>query len=215
MANKTRRPIRVAVVDAHPVVRSGLDALLARQAGIAVVSKASSIAESVAGEDASPPDIVILDAGAREGEIREIERRFPVVKLIAFGSGDPEEELEIARRGIQGYLSRSSPPEEIVRAVEAVHGGGVHLGPRAARALDAAIGDKGRQRGRFALLSRREREVLTLVAEGYTSRDMARMLRLSIRTVESHREHLSRKLGIHTVAGLTRFAVANGLVEAD
>ncbi len=210
-----RRTIRVTVVGAHPVVRSGLEALLARHAGIDVVSKASSIAEAVGGTSASPPDIVILDAGTPESEIREIERRFPAAKLIAFGSGDPEEELQIARRGIQGYLSRSSPPEEIVRAVEAVHSGGVHLGPTAARALDAAIGDKGRQRGRFALLTRREREVLTLVAEGYTSRDIARMLRLSIRTVESHREHLSRKLGIHTVAGLTRFAVANGLVEAD
>jgi two-component system response regulator NreC len=215
MASKTRRTIRVTVVDARPVVRSGLEALLTRHLGVAAVSKASSIADAFGGEGALPPHIVILDAGTPEGEVREIERRFPAAKLIAFGSGDREEELEVARRGIQGYLSKSSPPEEIARAVEEVYIGGLHLGPRAARAFDAAIGAKERQGGRFALLTRREREVLTFVAEGYTSRDIARMLQVSIRTVESHREHVSRKLGIRTVAGLTRFAVASGLVEAD
>lgn len=215
MASKTRPTIRVALVDAHPVVRSGLEALLARHAGIAVVSKGSSIADSISNEAASPPDVVILDAGSLGSETREIHRRFPMAKLIVFGSGDPEEEVEVARGGVHGYLSQSSPPAEIVRAVETVYGRGVHLSPRAARAHDVAVGESEREKGRFALLTERERQVLILVAEGYTSRDMARLLRLSARTVESHREHLARKLGIHTVAGLTRFAVANGLVEAD
>jgi len=91
----------------------------------------------------------------------------------------------------------------------------VHLSPRAARAHDVAVGESEREKSRFGLLTQRERQVVILVAEGYTSRDIARLLRLSARTVESHREHVARTLGIHTVAGLTRFAVANGLVEAE
>ncbi len=215
MASKTQPKIRVALVDAHPVVRSGLEALLARHAGIAVVSKASSLAEAISNEAATPPDVVIIDAGSLGSETRETRWRFPTAKVIVLGSGDPEEEVEVARGGVHGYLSQSSPREEIIRAVETVHGGGVHLSPRATRAHDIALGQSEREKGRFALLTQRERQVLILVAEGYTSRDIARLLRLGVRTVESHRERLGRKLGIHTVAGLTRFAVANGLVEAD
>jgi DNA-binding NarL/FixJ family response regulator len=214
MASKTRPTIRVALVDAHPVVRSGLEALLARHARIAVVLKASSIAEAISNE-ASPPEVLILDAGSLGSETREIHRRFPVAKLIVFGSGDPEEEVKVARGGAHGYLSQSSPPAEIVRAVETVYGGGVHFGSRAARAHDVAVVQSEGEKGRFALLTQRERQVLILVAEGYTSRNIARRLRLGVRTVESHRERVGRKLGIRTVAGLTRFAVASGLVEAD
>jgi len=215
MASKTRPTIRVALVDAHAVIRSGLEALLARHAGIAVVSKASSLVEAISDVAATPPDVVIIDAGSLGSETREIHRRLPMAKLIVFGSGDPEEEVEVARGGAHGYLSQSSPPAEFVRAVETVYGGGVHFGSRAARAHDEAVGQSEREKGRFALLTQRERQVLILVAEGYTSRDIARQLRLGVRTVESHREHVGRKLGIHTVAGLTRFAVASGLVEAD
>lgn len=215
MASKIRPKIRVALVDHHPVVRSGLEALLARHAAIAVVSKASSIADAVIDEGPASPDVLILDAGSLRTEGREIHRRFPTAKVIVFGAGDPEEEMEAARGGFHGYLSQSSPPAEIVRAVETVYRSGLHLSPRAARAHDVAVGQSERVRGRFATLTQRERQVLMLVAEGFTSRDIARRLRLSVRTVESHREHLARKLDIHTVAGLTRFAVANGLVEVD
>jgi two-component system nitrate/nitrite response regulator NarL len=208
VARRHVKQIRVALVDAHPVVRRGLEVSLARSPGLKIISAGSDV-EDAFDRIASPPDVVIIDAASAGGAARRIRRRFPDAKVIVFTSMESERRVrDAARGGAQAYLRKSAPVEEIVRAIETVYGGRMYFGPLEPGTAIAHPSEPYKEP-----LTRRERQVLKLVAQGLTSRDIASLLRVSIRTVESHRGHIARKLDIHTIAGLTRFAIAQGLVD--
>jgi len=211
--------IRVLVADDHAVVREGIRTLLESTPGFEVVGEAGSGDEALAIIGRMDPDVAILDitmpglsgidvitrlraTGARTGV------------LILSMHDHPEYVLGAVRAGADGYLLKSAGPAEIRDAVRAVAAGHEAFGPRITQLLGSALRDEAARsasRGRLDLLTPRELEVLSRVAAGRTSREIGEDLGISHRTVETHRESLMKKLGIRTVAGLTRFALEAGL----
>ncbi len=209
-----RKTIKVALVDGQPVVRKGIEVSLLRDAGLRLVGSAATV-EEAARSSLDSPDVFVIDTNSIESTTRQIHDRFPDAKIVVFASaGSAELVRQAARVGVGGYLLKSSSEEELIRAIKVAHAGGVHFSASLSQSLATDMVNKGESSEGLALTPR-EREVLRLVAEGHTSRDIADLLRVSVRTVHSHREHIARKLGIRSVAGLTRFAIAHGLIPAN
>ncbi len=205
--------IRVLVVDDHPIVRQGLVAILEDEADFAVVGAAGSADEAVALVGRLHPDVVLLDLelGDEDGvaAIPRLAEASPAGRVIVFTAYDTDERVFGAlRAGAKGYLLKGAPTEEIARAIRAVHGGGSHLEPRvAAKVLDGM----GRA-GRGAVLSGREREVLRLIAAGQSTKEMARSLAITERTVQFHVTSILNKLGAGSRAQAVALAVERGLL---
>jgi two-component system, NarL family, nitrate/nitrite response regulator NarL len=214
MGERKKRKIRVLLVDDHPVSRKGLEVSLSRDAGVSVVGSASTV-EEAARASVERPDVLVIDADSIS-LIRETHARFPRARIVVFTSADSAEFVRaVAREGVGGFLPKSSSAEELIRAVKVVHGGGVHFSAPVSGALVSDYAGNVVPSTRTHDLTPREREVLRLVAQGHTSRGIAAILRVSVRTVHSHREHISRKLGIRSVAGLTRFAIAHDIIPQN
>lgn len=214
----TRAPIRLVVADDHALVRAGIAGVLAATPGFVVVGEAASGAEAIALVTAHAPEVLVLDItmpGMGGLEVAAALRSsHPALRILILSVHDhPEYVLESARVGAHGYLRKDAEPQELREAVQALARGDGYYSPAVARQLGigvrtaAAGGETSRQRARLELLTRRERDVLLGVTQGRTNKEIAARLGLSPRTVESYRESLMRKLGIYTVAGLTRFMV--------
>jgi two-component system nitrate/nitrite response regulator NarL len=161
------------------------------------------------------PDVVLLDLtmpGATGLDIvRALREKVAEARILILSVHDDREYvLESVRAGAHGYLRKDSSPADIRQAIRAVHGGDSFFSPPVARHLAAAVQD-GAPPGALEELTSRERDVLVRIARGLTNREAAGELGISVRTVEAHRDSLMRKLRIHTVAGLTRFAMEHGL----
>lgn len=214
--------IRVLLADDHSVVREGLRHVLAGSPELSVVGEAGTGPEAIALATSERPDVVLLDltmpgAGGLE-VLRNIRANLPDVRVLILSVHDDQEYvLESVRAGAHGYLRKDSSPAEIRQAIRAVHAGDAYFSPPVARHLTTALRDATpapAPDGDITALTSREREVLVRVARGLTNRETASELGISVRTVEAHRDSLMRKLRIHTVAGLTRFAIAQGLLPA-
>ncbi len=211
--------IRVLVADDHAVVRQGIRHVLGESPDVVVVAEAADGEEAVALALELRPDVVVLDitmpgltgfdATKRLGE------ELPEARVVILSMHDhPEYVLEAVRAGARGYVLKDAEPAELREAVRAVHRGAEYFGSRVSRQLDEALrGERETALSRSLVeqLTAREREVLVRVADGRTSRDIAEEFGISHRTVETHRESLMKKLDIHSVAGLTRFALEAGL----
>jgi DNA-binding NarL/FixJ family response regulator len=214
--------IRVLIVDDHAVVREGIRNVLASDAGIVVVGGAGDSDEAVVRAAAERPDVILLDI-TMPGQpgfdaVPRLLAASPASRILMLTVHDDNEYvLRSVRAGAHGYLRKDTTPAELRSAVRAVHGGGGFFSPTAAKHLtDALRGealppDAEAARRTIEALTVREREVLALVAAGLSNKETATRLGISVRTVEAHRDNLSRKLGIRTAAGLTRLAVAAGL----
>ena len=217
-------PIRVMVVDDHSVVREGIRSVLSDPAQFIVVGESPSAADAIANITAWAPHVVVLDVSMPGGSglhaVAELIERTPAVRILMLSvHDDAEYVLESVRAGAHGYLRKDSTPAELRTAIMAVHAGDVYYSPQLAGVLAEAL------RGRVAqvvevpppkaadVLTAREREILAHVAEGATNREIGTVLGISTRTVEAHRDSLMRKLGIRTVAGLTRLAIEQGIVR--
>ena len=216
-------PIRVMVVDDHSVVREGIRHVLADAAVFTVVGEASSAAEAMVSVSASAPDVVILDVSMPGGSglhvVAELLERVPTARVLMFSvHEDAEYVLESVRAGAHGYLRKDSTPAELRSAVLALHAGESYYSPRLAGALANALRTRSAAPASAPapsaadVLTAREREILALVADGSTNREIGTRLGIGTRTVEAHRDSLMRKLGIRTVAGLTRLAIEQGIV---
>jgi DNA-binding NarL/FixJ family response regulator len=217
-----KAPLKVLVVDDHSVVREGLRRVLEEGSGgdLRVVAEAANGAEAVERAVRDKPDVVLLDltmpgpGGSGLAVVRTLRDRAPDARVLILSVHDDREYvLESVRAGAHGYLRKDSSPAEIRQAIHAVCAGDSFFSPPVARHLAAAVQD-GSQRpaGSLAALTGRERDVLVGVASGRTNRETAAALGISVRTVETHRDSLMRKLGIHTVAELTRFALEHRLI---
>ena len=215
--------LRIMLVDDHAIVREGVRHVLAATPGFEVVAEAGDGDTALALAQQFTPDVVVLDLSlpGRSGlEVtRQLRVHLPAVRILILSVHDHAEYVVGAvRAGAQGYLRKDSSPAELREALRALADGESYFSPPVARQLSAAVrgeatGDD--TAGRLARLTPREREVLSGVAGGETSREMAGRLGLSPRTVEAYRDSLARKLDIRTVAGLTRFAVEAGLVSRE
>ena len=209
-------PIRVLVVDDHSVVREGIRHVLEGAAGFQVVAEAANGTEALERATQERPDVVLLDLtmpGPSGLEVvRQLRARLPDTRVLILSVHDDREYvLESVRVGAHGYLRKDSSPADIRHAIRAVHAGDSFFSPPAARHLAAAMQERPTT-DRIGALTTRERDVLLRVARGRTNREAAAELGISVRTIETHRDSLMRKLGIHTVAGLTRFAIEHRLL---
>jgi len=212
-----KSPITVLLVDDHPVVRKGVRFCLVQEERIKVVGEASDGVEGLRLAKELKPDIVVTDVEMPQMDglefVTALRRALPATAVLAFSvHADAEHIQHIIESGAHGYILKQADPEQLVQAIDALHRGEVFLSPQAARVvLGQLVGVQSGLASDLGLTPR-EREVLVGIAEGHSNREIARRLGVGVRTIETHRAHLMKKLDIHTVAGLTKFAMARGIV---
>ena len=213
--------VRVIIADDHAMVREGIKSVLER-AGFEVVGEASSGTEVLPLAERVQPDVAVLDI-SMPGETglqaaAKLRQALPHIRVLILSMYDNSEYvLESVRAGAHGYLLKDGAAQELANAIRAVRDGEAYFSPAVAARLSAAVrGDIEREqrRSNLDLLTGREREVLAGIAKGLTNKEIASELGISHRTVETHRESLMKKLGIRTVAGLTKFSLEAGLLQA-
>jgi NarL family two-component system response regulator LiaR len=209
--------IRVLIVDDHAVVREGLRTFLSLQDGIEIAGEAADGIEGVEAAERLRPDVVLMDLvmprldGA--GAMRELRRRLPDARVIVLTSyADDERLMPAIQAGAAGYLLKNAEPAELARAVRAAHAGEALLDPAVAARLMAQLArpvEESPER-----LTRREHEVLRLIARGESNKRIARELGISEKTVKTHVGHVLAKLGVTDRTQAALHAVREGLVEA-
>jgi DNA-binding NarL/FixJ family response regulator len=214
--------VRIVIADDHKLFRLGLSQLLNQQKLLTVVGEAATGFEAATLARELKPDIVFMDISMPELNGIEATRRIvdenPEVQVVILSMhADRRYIQEALRAGAKGYLVKDSAPEELLRAVAKVMRGQFYL---SAQINEQVIADFIRltESGSptpFSLLSAREREVLQLLAEGKSTREIADKLNVSVKTVETHRQHLMDKLNMHTVAELTKYAIREGLTTLE
>ncbi|MDW7978968.1 MAG: response regulator transcription factor, partial [Verrucomicrobiales bacterium] len=213
---------RLLLADDHPVVRKGIEACLCKYKHLEVVGEAACGSEALRKAKELNPDILLLDIGLPDMDgvavTEQLKREVPNTKVIVLTMRRNAETLQrLVHAGIRGYLLKDATPDEIINAIEAVYAGDVSFSPDVAKmALQQYVTTGGHPTASpIVKLTVRVRVVLKLIAEGCSNKDVARALNLSVRTVETHRERIMRKLQVHNAAGLTKIAIAHGLVRID
>ncbi len=213
--------IRVLLVDDHGIVREGLRAMLSLNQEIEVVGEAADGREAIKQARSCAPNVVVMDIAmpGMDGlqATKRLTRDFPEIRVLVLSQHDNERYiLPVLQAGASGYVMKRSVGAELLEAIRTVHKGDCWLPPRVAQTVlsycrqgPSALPDDGE-----SLLTEREQEVLKLVVEGYTSREIAEFLYLSKRTVMCHRANIASKLGIHNRLELVRYAMRTGVVAA-
>lgn len=223
------KPTRVLLAEDHTLVRAGIRALLQNLTGIQVVAEASDGREALRLIKTYQPDVVLMDiamAGLNGLEATaRVTKEFPTVRVIILSMHSNEEYVAQAlRAGAAGYLLKDAVAAELELAVTAVARGETYLSPVVSKHVIAdylrRVGGRKTSGGGGAtsaseLLTPRQREILQLIAEGRSTKEIASILHLSVKTVETHRTQLMARLDIHDVAGLVRYAIRIGLVALD
>ena len=212
------KPIQVLLADDHALVRAGIRALLEKIDRVEVVGEAGDGLQALELIKQLGPDVVLLDLtmpGLSGFEVlRETRERFPHVSTIVLSVHDSEEyAFHALRSGAVGYLPKSAASTELEVAIQRVVRGEKYLSPSIAPDTSLELSIESIET--MADLTPRQLEVLTLISEGSSTRDISRTLKISIKTVESHRSKLMERLNIHDVAGLTRYAIKKGLVKIE
>ena len=214
--------ISVLLAEDHGIVRKGLRSLLESEAGIEVIGEAEEGRQAVQMAGQLLPDVVLMDIsmpGLNGMEAtRQIKKRFPEVNVVVLSRhANKEYVVQTLRAGASGYVVKKAAPTELILAIQAAHHGDFFLSPSISRGV---IEEVLRHTGEtiddnYDKLTGREREVLQLIAEGRSSREIAELLYLSEKTVRTHRANLTAKLGIHNTAELTRYAIRKGVLSLD
>jgi len=208
----------VLIADDHGIVREGLRRLLEAEGDIEVCGEAGDGNEVLEQAERLRPDLVILDITMPKlGGLETLERlrkRAPRVKAILLSMhGDPPFVQSAVALGADGYLLKNGPASEILEAVRAVVAGGSYFSPPVAKEIVEQLRTPGRGSEPFSVLSSREREILHLIADGLSAKEIASSLQISTKTVEAHRTSLMRKLGVRKATELVRYAMRHGLVQ--
>lgn len=215
-----KKIIKVLVADDHPVVRKGLQSCLSRQGHIRCVGEAADGDEALRKARELKPDVVLMDItmpGLNGLAVTEVLRKeAPEVKVLVVSVHRNKDSIfRVIQAGAHGYVSKEAPSEEVLRAIQSVHEGEPFFSEEIARAALNEFITSGGKKEPFSQLTSREREVLVRIAEGLSNKEIADRLGIGVRTIETHRERIMRRLNIHSVAGLTKYAIANGLVSLD
>jgi DNA-binding NarL/FixJ family response regulator len=215
-------PITLIIADDHKLFRLGLRQLLDKQPTVKVIGEAATGLEAAKMASELKPDVVLMDISMPELNGIEATRRIvdedsDVRVIILSMHADRRYMQEALRAGAKGYLLKDSAPEEVMRGIQKVMRGQFYLSAAINQQLISAFIQfaEPASDSPFALLSSREREVLQLLAEGRSTREIADKLNVSGKTVETHRMHLMEKLNMHTVAELTKYAVREGLTPLE
>jgi DNA-binding NarL/FixJ family response regulator len=216
--------LRVILADDHQLVRAGLRSLLQSFENVQVLVECSNGHEALERTGALRPDVLLLDItmpGLNGLEVaRRVRKLNPTTQVLVLSMhAGPEYVAQALRAGVSGYLIKDSAVEELRVALDALAAGRPYLSPAISQTVlhgylrtGKTPADAGTELGK---LTARQREILQLLAEGHGTRDIAQRLRLSVKTVESHRSQLMDRLGIHDIPGLVRFAIRVGLVSAE
>jgi DNA-binding NarL/FixJ family response regulator len=222
------KELHVLVADDRALVRAGIRSLLQSLEGVQVIAEASDGREALNLIRELHPDLVMMDIsmpGMNGLEaLRRVREEFRDIKVVILSMhADQDYIIQALMAGAAGYLLKDSPYDELERCLRTVERGETYFSPRLPKSAISEF--KRRARGRmpktglegssFQRLSPREREVLQLIAEGHSTRDIARIMGISVKTADTHRTSLMKRLDIHDVAGLTRYAIQKGLVKPD
>jgi len=210
--------ISVLLVDDHTIIRQGMQVLLDVEADLVVVGQAQNGRQAVEMALRLRPDVVVMDIAMPllNGieATRQILDCLPATRVVMLSAHSDDEYVErVAELGATGYVLKQSSLDDLAQAIRVIHAGGTYASPSISRRLLPVAGRQPRALSARTTLTSREAEVLQLVAEGKANKQSAALLRISIKTVEKHRQRLMSKLDIHDVAGLTRYAIAIGSIE--
>ncbi|WP_108470660.1 response regulator [Rhodanobacter thiooxydans] len=212
-------PIRVLLVDDHTLVRESLVGILQSDGDIEVIAQAADGVEAVDKALATRPDIVITDLSMPRLNgvevVRQLRQALPDTRVLVLTMHQEDQYvLQAVRVGASGYLVKDSAAAELLAAVRNLHAGRGHFSPQAARALAEQLQHPERVLDdRYELLTAREREVFRLIAEGLTTKEIARQLAISTKTAENHRARVLTKIAVRNTAELVRYALRRGLLD--
>jgi len=213
--------IRILLADDHTVMRAGLRLLLERQPDMVVVAEAEDGRQTVELADAHTPEVVVLDIAMPNlngiEAARQIVSKHPKTSVVILSMhSDESYVLRALKAGARAYLLKDSAESDLIRAIRAVRDGKSFFSPAVSKLLLEDYIRQIQERGEedsYELLTTREREILQLLAEGKSNKDVANLLNLSLYTVETHRAHILQKLGLHTVPDLILYAVRKGIIR--
>ena len=208
--------LRIVLADDHQMFRHALRALLAREPGFEVVAEAASGDEVLAIAAAQPVDLVCMDIAMPGMNGIDATRRLlaahPQIGVIGLSAfADRQFVIDLLDAGARGYVTKAEAGDELVRAIHTVREGRTYLCPDVAATVASALRDRGSLYAAAPRLTERERQVLQLIAEGLTSMQIGDRLHIAASTVDVHRRNLMRKLDLHNVADLTRYAITQGI----
>ncbi|MCL4296782.1 MAG: response regulator transcription factor [Anaerolineae bacterium] len=215
--------IKILLADDHTIVRKGIRSLLDSETDIEVVGEAEDGREAVEKVERLSPDIVLMDStmpilNGLEAT-RQISKRFPHVKVLVLTMHTNEEYIfQFLQAGAAGYLVKQAAPKELVSAIEAVHRGDYFLSPAISKTMIEEYIRHVKTINKddpYEQLTDREREVLQLIVEGFSNREIAERLHISLKTAGVHRINLMHKLNIHNVTELTKFAIRKGIISLE
>jgi DNA-binding NarL/FixJ family response regulator len=213
--------IRILLADDHAVLRHGLSRSLAMESDFEVVAQADDGHTAVDLVRETKPDLVVMDISMPGlngmDATRQIRKDCPHVKVIGLSMHSNDKYIrEMFKAGASGYLLKNCPFEELTEAIRSVMGGKTYISPSIGEVIISDFVNRpDEQKSIFSVLSQREREVLQLLAEGKTTKQIGRALHVSPKTVEAHRLRIMTKLGIDNVAQLTKYAIREGLTQPE
>jgi DNA-binding NarL/FixJ family response regulator len=215
------RNLRAILVDDHPIVRAGIRSILQALDAMTIVAEADNGREAVALARQHRPDLVVMDISMKDlngiEATLQIKAEVPQARVLILSMHTTEDFVRRAlKAGASGYIVKDSAPLELQMAIDAAMRGDSYVSPRVSQHLvNALTGGAAASGSSLDSLTPRQREILQMIAEGRSTKEIAFTLELSVKTVETHRAALMDRLGIHDVAGLVLYAVRHNLVSAD
>ena len=217
---KSTQPIRIILADDHAMMREGLRAILETELGYSVVAQAGNGRETVALVKEHRPDLVIMDISMPDMNgieaTRQVMQEMPRTKVIALSMHTDKRFVgEMLQAGAAGYILKQGAMDELQQAIQTVLAGKAYISPEVAGTVVQDYVAMRREAEGGVELTAKEREVLQLIAEGLSTKEIAQKLSVSVPTIETHRSHIMAKLKLHTVAELTKYAIRKGLTSLE
>jgi DNA-binding NarL/FixJ family response regulator len=214
--------IRIVLCDDHQIIREGLRSLLEKQKDMVVVGEGMNGHDALRLASESSPNVMVLDVAMPDlngiGAAQRLHEAHPDLKILALSMhSDKHFVTGMLEAGASGYMLKDCAFSELANAIRTLMGGGIYISPKIAGNVLKEFTQRANpaRKTNRTELSDREKEVLQLIAEGHSTKKIASTLHVSVKTVETHRQHIMQKIGDHNVAGLTKFAIREGLTSLE